>query len=176
MSLTRNRPRVSSELHTDVCQFLYREARILDEHRFEEWLELLTDDVIYEMPVTLTRERAEQDRVHDPEMQHFAETAHSLKMRVQRLGTEYAWAEDPPTRTRHLVLNVELEPDGTESEVVVHCAFLILSNRGASGEWNTLAGRREDVLVWAGDDWKISRRHLYLDQATLGMHSISFFL
>jgi 3-phenylpropionate/cinnamic acid dioxygenase small subunit len=167
---------VRVELYLDVCQFLYREARTLDEQRFEDWLAMLTEDVVYEMPLTLTREKAEQARVHDPEMQYFAENIHSLRMRVARLGTEYAWAEDPPTRTRHLVLNVEVEPNEDESEVVAHSAFLVYANRGVLGDWDTLVGRREDVLVRAEQDWKIRRRVLYLDQAVLGNNSISVFL
>jgi 3-phenylpropionate/cinnamic acid dioxygenase small subunit len=167
---------VRVELYLDVCQFLYREARTLDEQRFEDWLAMLTEDVVYEMPLTLTREKAEQARVHDPEMQYFAENIHSLRMRVARLGTEYAWAEDPPTRTRHLVLNVEVEPNEDESEVVAHSAFLVYANRGVLGDWDTLVGRREDVLVRADQDWKIRRRVLYLDQAVLGNNSISVFL
>jgi len=167
---------VRVELYLDVCQFLYREARTLDDQRFEDWLAMLTEDVVYEMPLTLTREKAEQGRVHDPEMQYFAENIHSLRMRVARLGTEYAWAEDPPTRTRHLVLNVEVEPNEDESEVVAHSAFLVYANRGVLGNWDTLVGRREDVLVRADQDWKIRRRSLYLDQAVLGNNSISVFL
>jgi 3-phenylpropionate/cinnamic acid dioxygenase small subunit len=170
------RPKVSADLHTDVCQFLYREARTLDENRFEDWLEMLADDVRYEMPLTLNRERAERERVYDPDMQYFAENIHSLKMRVARLGTEYAWAEDPPTRTRHLVLNVELEPGEDQSEVVAHSAFVVFANRGGLGEWQTYVGRRTDLLVRDGSDWKIRRRSLYLDQAVLGTNSISIFL
>jgi 3-phenylpropionate/cinnamic acid dioxygenase small subunit len=175
MSVARS-PRVSADLHVDVCQFLYREARILDENRFDDWLALLTDDVEYEMPLTLTRERSERARVHEREMQYFAENIHSLRMRVARLGTEYAWAEDPPTRTRHLVLNVELEPNADESEVISHCAFVVHANRGSLDDWQTLVGCRDDVLVRDGSSWKIRRRTLYLDQAVLGANSISFFL
>jgi 3-phenylpropionate/cinnamic acid dioxygenase small subunit len=176
VSVTPKGTQVSAELYTEICQFLYREARLLDENRFEDWLELLTDDITYVMPVTRTRERAEQTRVHDPDMQYFDENIHSLKMRVARLGTEYAWAEDPPTRSRHLVHNVELEPNEDESEVVAHSAFVVYGNRGDSATWDTLVGRREDLLVRHGSDWKIRRRTLYLDQALLGGNSITLFL
>jgi 3-phenylpropionate/cinnamic acid dioxygenase small subunit len=176
MTVAENRKLVSADLHTEVCQFLYREARTLDENRFEDWLEMLTEDVQYEMPLTLTRERAERARVHEPHMQYFAENIHSLRMRVARLGTEYAWAEDPPSRTRHLVLNVELDASDDESEITVHCAFVVYTNRGQAPAWDTLVGRRNDLLVRAGADWKIRRRTLYLDQAVLASNSISIFL
>ncbi len=176
MTVADHRKLISAELHTDVCQFLYREARALDENRFEDWLEMLTEDVQYEMPLTLTRERSEQARVREPEMQYFAENIHSLRMRVARLGTEYAWAEDPPSRTRHLVMNVELGPSDDESEVAVHCAFVVYLNRGAAPDWDTLVGCRDDLLVRDGSGWKIRRRTLYLDQAVLASNSISIFL
>ena len=178
MSVAEKRVRAAAgvELYLDVCQFLYREARTLDEARFDDWLAMLAEDMTYEMPLTLTREKAEQARVYDPEMQYFAENIHSLRMRVARLGTEYAWAEDPPTRTRHLIHNVEVEANEDESEVLAHCAFVAYANRGALGDWDVLVGRRDDVLVRAERDWKIRRRTLYLDQAVLGNNSISFFL
>lgn len=167
---------VGPELQTEVCQFLYREARTLDENRFEDWLEMLTEDVSYEMPLTLTRERSEQDRVYDTEMQYYSENIHSLKMRVARLRTEYAWAEDPPTRTTHLVLNVELEPGEDDSEVVARSAFLVFANRGPLGDWEKFVGRRTDVLLRDESGWKVRRRTLHLDQATLGANTISVFL
>ena len=169
-------PKITPELHTEICQFLYREARTLDENRFEDWLDMLTEDVAYDMPLTLTRERSELDRAYEPEMQYYAENIHSLKMRVARLRTEYAWAEDPPTRTTHMVLNVELETGEDQSEVLVHSAFLVFANRGPLPDWEKLIGRRVDVLVREGSDWKIRRRTLYLDQATLGANTISVFL
>lgn len=176
MSIAAAGKQVSPELHTEVCQFLYREARTLDENRFEDWLAMLTDDITYDMPLTLTRERSEQERVYEPEMQYYAENIHSLKMRVARLRTEYAWAEDPPTRTTHMVLNVELEPSEDEAEVVARSAFLVFANRAAHADWEKFIGRREDLLVRDGASWKIRRRTLYLDQATLGANTISVFL
>jgi 3-phenylpropionate/cinnamic acid dioxygenase small subunit len=176
MSATGEQARISADLYTDACQFLYREARTLDENRFEDWLAMLTEDVIYEMPLTLTRERAERDRIYDPDMQFFAENIHSLRMRVARLATEYAWAEDPPTRTRHLVLNIELVPGGGAGEFVAHCAFVVYTSRGSLGTWDTLVGHREDVLVREGEDWKLRRRTMHLDQAVLGANTISIFL
>ncbi len=174
---TRVERPVAVDLYLEVLQFLYREARLLDENRFEEWLDLLTDDVAYEMPLTLTRERSEQDRTHDREMEYFSENRDSLAMRIARLRTEYAWAEDPPTRTRHLVQNVELErAGGDDSRLRARSAFVVYANRGNRTEWDTLVGHREDVLVRGDGGWKIARRTLLLDQAVLGVRSISIFL
>ena len=53
--------RVSPELYLEVVQFLFREADLLDRGQFDAWLELLSEDIVYEMPGTLTRDRSEQD-------------------------------------------------------------------------------------------------------------------
>src|SRR5919202_5596648 len=113
----------------EVEQFLYREARLLDERRFHEWLELLTDDVRYWMPVRSNRypkaskaisildpdRYAEEGLAKDDELAILDETKETLARRVARLDTGMAWAEDPPSRTRHLIANVEVEPGESES-------------------------------------------------------------
>src|SRR5262245_40068762 len=55
----------------------------------------------------------------------FEETKETLHTRVARLATGLAWAEVPPSRTRHLVTNVQVEPSDRESEVKVRSNFLL---------------------------------------------------
>ena len=114
-------------------QFLYREARLLDERRFPEWLELYTEDDRYWMggrsnryPKTskaiaiLDPDRyAEDDPTREGELAILDETRETLARRVARLDTGMAWAEDPPSRTRHLIANIEIEPGDAVSEVTV---------------------------------------------------------
>jgi len=167
---------VDAALHLAVSQFLFREARLLDEHRYEEWLALFTEDLSYEMPMTLTRERAESARAHDYDMTYFSENADSLRMRIDRLRTDYAWAEDPPTRTRHLLSNLEVYPTDDPDEFTTHAAFVVYANRGSLPNWEQYVGTRQDTVVRQGDAWKVRRRLLLLDQALLGTNSISIFL
>ena len=108
-----------------VEQFLYREARLLDERRFHDWLRLFTDDVRYRMAartnryprsskaiVILDPERyAEEDQDRADELGLFDEDIETLSARVARLDTGMAWAEDPPSRTRHLITNIEVVPE-----------------------------------------------------------------
>jgi 3-phenylpropionate/cinnamic acid dioxygenase small subunit len=165
----------SPERYLEVLQFLYAEAALLDARRYEEWLELLCDDLTYEMPLTLTRDGSEQQRVHDHQMEYFSENLASIKMRIRRLGTEYAWAEDPPTRTRHLVSNVVVR-EVESGEVVAACAFCVFANRGTRPDYELLVGNREDVLRRENGHLKLARRTLWLDQAVLGANSISIIL
>src|SRR5262249_60595864 len=106
-------------MHADVIreveQFLYREARLLDERRLHEWVELFTEDVRYWMPMRSNRypaeskaiglldqaQAAEAERAQQEELAILDETKATLQARIARLDTGMAWAEDPPSRTRH---------------------------------------------------------------------------
>src|ERR1700751_2048558 len=123
----------------EVEQFLYREVRLLDERRFHEWLELLTDDIRYWMGGRTNRyprrskaiaildpERyVEDDLTREDELAILDEDRATLDARVRRLDTGMAWAEDPPSRTRHLIANIEIEPGDTESELKAYSNFIV---------------------------------------------------
>jgi 3-phenylpropionate/cinnamic acid dioxygenase small subunit len=86
-----------------------------------------------------------------------------------------AWAEDPPSRTRHLITNIEVVPDATGSEVTVHCNFLVYRSRGET-EQDFYVGAREDRLRRQVDGtWKIARRRMVLDQNVLTAKNLSVF-
>jgi 3-phenylpropionate/cinnamic acid dioxygenase small subunit len=167
---------VSQDIYLEVLQFLYHEADLLDSGQFDDWLGLLAEDLEYEMPLTVTRERSEKRRMYNETMEYFAESFESLSMRVARLNTEYAWAEDPPTRTRHLVSNVQVLPGADANEVEARSAFCVFGNRGKSTHYDLYVGSRVDVLRRSDAGWKLQKRKIFLDQATLGSHSISIFL
>ena len=92
-------PVVGEDLYRQVREWLYQEAELLDEGRFEAWLELLADDLLYQAPVRLTRERATGGDVSF-EMFHLDETRATLGLRVERLRTERA--EKPAKKTAAL--------------------------------------------------------------------------
>jgi 3-phenylpropionate/cinnamic acid dioxygenase small subunit len=113
------------ELSYDAQQFLLMEAELLDAGRFQEWLELLSDEIAYRIPIRITRERHAPSPFSDHSW-HMNEDYASLAMRVSRIYTEYNWAEDPPSRTRHFLTNfrvVELrqETEGMGTELTLKC-------------------------------------------------------
>jgi 3-phenylpropionate/cinnamic acid dioxygenase small subunit len=163
------------EVEREVERWLYREAELLDDGRFGEWLELLADDVVYRMPVRTTRERGAGAGVSF-EMEHFYDDIATLRLRVERLGTEYAWAEDPPSRTRRFVANVRVGPGPSADEVEARSYFLVYRNRGDSPGQDLISGERRDVLRRAGGGWRLARRTILVDQATLGTKSLAIFL
>jgi 3-phenylpropionate/cinnamic acid dioxygenase small subunit len=92
-----------------------------------------------------------------------------------------AWAEDPPSRTRHLVTNVAVRhvdpaehPGFTADDLLVRSAFLVYRNR-LEREENVFAGGRTDVLRRAGETFLIARRTILLDQNILQAKNLSTF-
>jgi 3-phenylpropionate/cinnamic acid dioxygenase small subunit len=158
--------------------FLFEEAERLDQQRFPEWLDLLAADVVYQAPVRVTRERGPLPDVSEA-MFHFDETLTTLRWRVARLGTEFAWAEDPPSRTRHHVSNIRVR-SVTPDEIHVTSYLLLYRNRGSDAGHDLLSAERRDVLRRTGgggvDGWRLARRHVILDQATLGTKNLGVFL
>ena len=108
------------DLWHEIQDFLIREARLLDDRAFEEWLDLFTDDIVYWMPERTNPWESSDlaDTVSKPgELALFEETKETLRTRVARLATGMAWSEVPPSRTRHLVTNVQVESGENESEL-----------------------------------------------------------
>ena len=110
----------------------------------------------------------------DAELAILDENKQTLSARVARLDTGMAWAEDPPSRTRHLLANIEIEPGHAESELKVYCNFIVYRSRSET-EQDFYVGARRDVLRRVGGAWKIARRKLILDQNVLSAKNVSIF-
>ena len=110
----------------------------------------------------------------EDELALFDEDKTTLAARVARLDTGMAWAEDPPSRTRHMISNVEVEPGESEAEVKVYSNFLVYRSR-AETEEDFYVGTRRDVLRRVEGGWKIARRRMVLDQAVLTAKNLSIF-
>lgn len=177
-----------AELIREIEQFLYREARLLDERRFYDWLELLTEDVRYWMPVQSTRyplsskavtvldkqRYQEMEGSQETDLAILDETKASLHSRITRLDTGMAWAEDPPSRTRHLITNIEVYVGETASELLVYSNYIVYRSRGQM-EQDFYVGQREDILRRVDGAWKIARRKVILDQSVLLAKNVSIF-
>ncbi|GBG38214.1 hypothetical biphenyl dioxygenase beta subunit [Mycobacterium montefiorense] len=165
--------------HLQAHQFLVDEAYLLDAQRYEEWLDTLTEDIRYVMPVRVTTARgAGFDTA--PGMAHFDEDKYSLTQRVARMGTEHVWAEDPPSRLRHFITNVRtFESDPTEgdaAQLVVESAELLFRSRGDVNESALMSCGREDLLRWCEGRYKLARRTIIADEAVLRMQNLAVFL
>ena len=159
----------------EVQQFLFREARLLDERRFDEWLDLFTADTRYWMPGRFNSGGKGQTGITVPgELALMEDTKKTLTTRVARLATGMAWSEEPPSRTRHLITNVMVERAQNEDELLVHSNFLIYRTR-LERDLDTFVGQREDILRKAEGSWKIASRTILLDQSVLATSNLSVF-
>ncbi|MER7045054.1 3-phenylpropionate/cinnamic acid dioxygenase subunit beta [Streptomyces jumonjinensis] len=176
--------RADRDTHFEVEQFYYEEADLLDSGRYADWLELLADDLDYWMPTRTNRLRRQQalSIAARGEAAFYDETKDSLAWRIRRFDSGMAWAEDPPSRTRHLVTNVmarhvdPAEQDGfTADDLWVRSSFLVHQNR-LEREVNIFAGSRTDILRRTADGrLQVARRAILLDQNVLLAKNISTF-
>lgn len=166
------------DLLADVSDFLYREADLLDERRYTEWLDLLAEDYRYSVPLRMNVPFSDvadrEDTRVGTEVCWFDEPKSTQELRVTQLMTGVHWAEEPVSRVSHLVTNLRLTRVDLP-EVEVSGRFLVYRNR-VSDETDILVGRRTDVLRRHGDDWLLARRTLLLDQSVLMAKNLSIFL
>ena len=109
---------VSAEVEREIVNFLYFEAELLDDWRFRDWLILIDEGMEYTMPTqsnALTRDRLKS--ISPPTNFYFCENKAQLEQRVRRLETGMAWAEEPPSRTRHIVTNIRVAATGRPANI-----------------------------------------------------------
>ena len=158
-----------------AAEFLLREAELLDGRRWREWLALMTDDVVYAMPVRVTKERTLEASILT-DMDHFRENHFSLRKRIERLETEYAWTEDPPSRTRHFVTNVRVTRGERDGELAVKSYLLLFRSRGDVRPAEVLSAERVDVLRQVDGGLRLARRTILVDESVLPTQNLAIFL
>lgn len=159
----------------EVRDFLNHEATLLDRRALDEWFDLIAEDIRYKMPRRVTKEHA-VDSFSD-ESYFFNEKYGSLKARVERFDSQYAWAERPPSRTRRYVTNLHVDEDDGE-EVHLRNNLLIHYSQGDTADQTFFAAERESTLRRTDNDpgFEIARREIRLDHSVLGVDKISIFL
>src|ERR1700738_1193599 len=168
-------------LKQEIEEFLYYEADLLDERRYEDWLALVAEDVRYWMPVrrSVRVPDIERDSPREgPDISWSDEGKEPLTRRVRQIQTGIHWAEEPVSRISHLLSNIQLievNPSAAQpAEVSVRCRFLVYRNR-VETETDILVGKREDLLRRVGAEWRIAHRKILLDQNVLLSKSLTFF-
>jgi len=155
-------------LRLEIEDFLWNEADLLDEHQYEEWLDLLTDDATYWMPIRSNVATPVIDTEltdEGPDLSWYTDDKPTLEKRVKQIRTGQHWADEPRSRVSHIVSNIRvLKWDGKEARV--KCRFLFYRNRHADEE-GTFIGKRIDTLRRTDNGWKIARREIYLDESVL---------
>src|SRR5262249_10584669 len=138
-------------------------------------LDLLSPEIEYKVPVRTTRGSGEGDGFSTTAF-FLDEDYGSLKLRVARLGSEFAWAENPPTRTRRMVSNIRVAEADAAADHAVTSNVAVYCYRGDMATPRLLTGERQDLLRTEGGRLKLCRRLVLLDTTVLGMDSLSILL
>ena len=163
---------IGSDDYNRIAEWLYREAAMLDSGAFDDWLALLANDIAYEMPTRQSVYPRDGEGFHE-EFGLFAENHASLKTRVLRLRTDQAWAEQPGSRTRHIVSNL-LVDRLSETEWLASCAFLVTRIR-SDLPYDFFTGVRRDVLRQEDERMLLAKRTILIDQTVVKSYNLSFF-
>lgn len=161
-------PLVDQGLQFEVEQFLYREAALLDERQFEPWLELLTPDIEYRLPVAPPEDARGRRSAEGTPQLHFEDDYVGLAIRVAHLCSKAAWSEQPVAPTRRMVSNVRIVDVGEDGGLAV-CSNLLVYRARHSPTTELLSGARHDLLRRTERGLRIARRSVVLDQHTLLM-------
>lgn len=170
--------KVNLELYHDISQFMYAEAQLLDDWNFRAWLDILSEDILYTMKTTTNAQtRDRRKSISPPSTWIFNDTKHVLERRVAKLETGMSWSEEPPSRTRHIVTNIRVEPTDNPEEFTVFTNYLLYRSQKET-DIMIYVGKRIDTLrkVEHGYGWLIAKRDITLDQATITSHNITVFL
>lgn len=172
---SRKRVPLGSEIYNRLLETLYDEAAALDERRFDDWVAMLAQDIVYQAPIRLTRTGPNKDRDVMRTMFHFDDDYDSILMRTGRLQKS-AWAEDPPSRCRRFVTNVRAAECETQSEYEVVSYLFLERSRGDNPHNEQLTAERRDVWREVDGAYALVRREIIVDQSVLGMSNLAVFL
>jgi 3-phenylpropionate/cinnamic acid dioxygenase small subunit len=155
-------------LRLEIEDFLWEEADLLDDFRYEEWLDLLTPDLTYWMPIrrNVPSREMEGELTQQGDLTWYADDKPTLEKRVSQIRTHVHWADEPYSRVSHIISNIRILGWEGPDELKVKCRFVFYRNRHEDEE-STFIGKRIDTLRRTAEGWKICRREIYLDESVL---------
>ena len=138
-----------------VEKFLYFQAEILDERRWDEWLDLFTDDGMYWMPAS----KDQKDGEGQPNI--FYEDYHLMNMRIRRVKHPYAHSQAAGHRTSHVVSNVIIQSEDVPGrELIVSSRFHMIEYR--LDEQRFFGGKYTHTLKITDSGYKIQLQRVDL--------------
>jgi phthalate 3,4-dioxygenase beta subunit len=165
-----------AQLYFEAVQFLNHEASLLDSQRYGEWLELLNDDIRYTMPVRVTVVNGQEAPPSATELYHFDEDHYSLAKRVERLGGDRAWTENPPSRTRRFVTNVSVMRTDEADEFACTSYLLLFRSRLDIRPPEWVSAKRSDLLRRREGSLRIVDRRIEVDESVIRTQNLAIFL
>lgn len=166
--MTSTAGRVDADTGYEVATFLYHEAELLDERRYAEWVEIVADEFVYQVPTPRTPD--------SPFRPHWDERALMIDESKWSLMSQWfrrfdadiyetAWGENPPVRFRHVVGNVQVRESGADRFEARSNVVLIATRQSDPPKY--LSGQRVDQLLRREGRLLLARRWVALDQVLL---------
>ena len=163
-------PAAPSELVRDVERFLHYEAQLLDSYNLRTWLQLITPDIDYRMPIRTTVDNFDLDKAFGGHAFHMIEDYGSLCAKMDRLLSGSAWSEKPPSRVRRHISNIRVAPvDGASVDVRSNLLFFWARDQQPF----TLSGERRDLLRLIDGRLYLARRLVLLDHDSIPIPNLS---
>ena len=153
----------------ELARFVYREARLIDEKRLDEWYELFTEDALYWMPLV----RGQTDPHSHTSL--FCEDRFLLKVRIERLKNPLSHSQQQPSFCQHVLQRPEVvERDDEAREYALRTPFVYLETR--LDEQTVLGGVAHHDLRWDDGRLKIAVKRIELLNRDAALPSIQLFL
>ncbi|MGP3968301.1 aromatic-ring-hydroxylating dioxygenase subunit beta [Streptomyces sp. 6N223] len=167
MTPLSSRAELDSQLVAEAADFLYHEARLLDSRSFDAWLGLYAEDAIYSVP-----QDARADPLHRVSLLY--ENRARLAERVLRLNSGFAYAQEPPSRTVHLVGNVRVTTG--ESDGLLHVTSNLMVTEARRGRQHVYAGEVDHRLRRTDGGHSIVFKEIRLVNSDFPLGNVTFLL
>lgn len=153
-----------NDTYLEIQRFLFREAALLDNRQYGDWLALLDEDIHYRVTARVVRD-AGADAVDYSIIEEYLA---GLKSRIDQIANpRLTRAENPPSLARRFVSNIEAYPGAASGEFAATSYILVYRSRRNVPEGGFYVAERNDLLRRSGAGWRLARRLVRLDQSTL---------
>ena len=165
--------RVAETTYAEIRDFLYEEAALLDDRRYEDWFALLTPDIEYHVLGKLVRAASApplefavlDDRLAD------------IRMRINQISNpKLTFAENPAPFTRRSINNIRVKSSPTADRYCVDSNLLMYRQDAAARDPYLISAARRDILCRSGDALRIAKRNVHLDQSVVASANLPTFL
>lgn len=177
---------ITRDLIGAVEQFYFREARLLDERKYQQWLALVAEDVEYTLPSRHTvfvdpKKRdseallnVEQELSAGTDANFRSENYLTLSIRVMRAFKVNSWTDNPPARTTRFISNVEVLP-GVASDCLQVFSNILIAYSRHDRDNHMYTARRSDILRSGEGDFLIAKREVLIDWNVVTGPSLGIF-
>jgi 3-phenylpropionate/cinnamic acid dioxygenase small subunit len=157
-----------------ASRFLGKEAKLLDERRFDEWIKMIHDDIVYEVPVRQAKQHYADEFIDGAF--RLKDTMPIIKIRIERLRSGHAWAETPPSRTVRVVGSIFAEEGENTGDLHVESAMLIYRQRGNAEAGDIIPVRRSDIIRITDEGGLLVSRRAVIPDTVLRTPNLGVFL